>query len=352
MKIALLAHAGSVHTRRWGTGLIARGHEVHVYTQTEFPGLPDDIPADLLPGKTSLAYLLNIPRIRRRLRRFAPDIVHAHYATGYGVWGFMQKTAPLVVSVWGSDIVEAMTGRFPVAALVRRALRTARRITASSRFLLEQTAQFEPSVSDRLVYIPFGIDIGHGAKETRPGDDLVRIIFAKQFFPVYAPEMVLRAFASACRRNPGIRLQMIGGGPLGDKLRRAAEILDVSASVEIRDWVEMTEARHLIYRSDIMVMPSRTESFGVAALEATSAGIPVIATRVGGIPEIIEDGRNGILIATDDETALSQAILRLAGDAGLRRRMGEEGKKIAAEKYNFADCLDRMENLYRQVAGN
>lgn len=352
MRIAFLAHAGSVHTRRWSVGLASRGHDIRILTNSDFLGLPKEIKTDLLPGRTSLSYFRNIPRVKKILRRYNPDIVHAHYATGYGLWGSIQKSAPLIVTVWGTDIADALAGKFMIAPVVRRALKAACYITGASQFLLDQAMRFEPSVKDKLVHIPFGVDISPEEPSSEDENHPVQIIFSKQFYPVYAPELVLRAFAKACHRVSNIKLLMIGGGPLHEKLLKTTEELNVKQYVDIRDWVEMGDAERLIRQSDIMVMPSERESFGVAALEAAAAGVPVIATDVGGIPEIVENDYNGLLISPGDENALTEAIIRLADDSILRQRMGEAGRKIARERYNFQDCLDRMENLYQQVAGH
>lgn len=351
MKIALMAHAGSVHTRRWLAGLASRGHEIEVFTNSSAFGFPEKVTVHLYSGRTALSYFRHLPKVKKAVRRYAPDVVHAHYATGYGLWGSVQKTAPLIVSVWGTDIAEALSGKIIITPIVRRALKTARFVTSSSKFMADQVLQFEPSVRDKLVHIPFGVPADEERRSPARETDTVRIIFAKQFFPVYAPDLVIRAFAEAARRVSNIRLLMIGGGELQGRLQKMAEELGVQSLIELRGWVEMAEARRLIRESDIMIMPSYRESFGVAALEATAAGVPVIATNTGGIPEIIENDYNGILISPGDEPALTEAIVRLADDPLLRGRMGEAGRKIARERFDFEDCLDRMEELYRKAAG-
>jgi glycosyltransferase involved in cell wall biosynthesis len=349
LKIAFLAHAGSVHTRRWSLGLASRGHNLRILTQSDLLGHPEGIPTDYLPGRNSLAYFRNIPRVKKILADFDPDIVHAHYATGYGLWGYMQNAAPLVLTVWGTDIADAIEGKIMIAPIVRRALKKARLITGASKFLLEQTAAFEPSVRDKLVRIPFGVKINRPEPVALKKDGPVKIIFAKQFYPVYAPEMVIRGFAEAVRSVADMQLLMIGGGPLQEEMQGLVKVLNLDRSVEIRGWVEMTEAEALIAEADIMVMPSQRESFGVAALEAVAAGLPVIATRVGGIPEIVENETNGLLIEPGDEKALTEAIIRLAENPDLRIKMGEAGRKIAKERFDFENCLDMMEDVYRRV---
>jgi len=209
----------------------------------------------------------------------------------------------------------------------------------------------EPSAADKLVLLPFGVPMRVDEETRRAHPGMVRVIFTKQFYPTYAPEMVVRAFAAACRRLPDLHLLMIGGGPLQSRLASLVGSLDLGERVEIKGWIDPDQAQGYIQDSDIMVMPSIMESFGVAAVEAAAAGIPVIATNVGGIPEIVEHGVNGLLIDVGDESGLTEAIITLAGDEARRRRMGSAGRQIAREKFNIVVSLNRLEDLYHQTLG-
>jgi glycosyltransferase involved in cell wall biosynthesis len=351
VKIAMLAASGSVHTARWSRGLISRGYEILLISNSASTQSPPDVPAQLLPGRSSLAYLRNIPSVRRVIKGFAPDIVHAHYATGYGLWGASQHVAPLVVSVWGTDVADALAGRFMVRSVVRRALHTAQAVTATSRFLMEQTIHLEPSVKNKIIHIPFGLPESDFIRHVDRSDGGVQIIFAKRYTQTYGPDIALRAFAAAYKKNPHICLLMLGGGPMRKKLESLAVSLSVASAVEIRDWIEPEETRRFIAESDIMLMPSRQESFGVAALEASAAGIPIIASDVGGVPEIVRHERNGLLVPCENVDAFADAIVRLAGDPALRKTMGEAGISIARGDFSMDRCLDLMEEVYTRTAG-
>jgi len=351
VRIAFIADADSVHTVRWSRGLAARGHQVRVFSRGTTTRCPAPVETELFPGRSTLAYFSVIPRVRKGLHTFQPDIVHAHYATGYGLWASCQTIAPLVVSVWGTDIEDALAHRLMVAPIVRRALRKARAITAPSHFLLDRAAFFEPAVRTRMRLVPFGVEIPDVcAERTDPSSDMkIKIIFAKSYLPNYAPDLVLEAFAEALKEYPHLSLTMLGGGPLRRGLEAQAASLGITAAVTFHDRVEMNESIRHIGESDIMVMPSRRESFGVAAVEAAASGVPVIATRVGGIPEIVQDGISGILISPGDRHGLSGAILRLATDSELRAAMGRAGRKIAEERFDLNRNLDQMEALYQEV---
>lgn len=347
MKIAMLARADSAHVQRWSAGLMERGHEIFLISNGGKCPLLPGVKITCLPGRSPLAYLYNISRVRSLLRQIKPDIVHAHYATGYGFWGSVQHEAPLVLTVWGSDIEEAFNNKLK-ALFVRRALRKAKLITSASKFLMERTLSFERSVRNKIHLVPFGVPLPEDMTDSSTYHErkTVEMIFAKAYYSIYAPDVLLEAFAQAYREDSRLRLTMIGGGPEMGKLQNLAIRLGVGEVVRIEGHKEPTEAIRQIRQADIMVMPSRRESFGVAALEALAYGLPVIGTAVGGIPEIIENGVNGLLVPAGEVTPLVSAILRLSADSRLRREMGKTGQKMVREKFSFSRCLDQMEEIY------
>lgn len=351
MRVAMLAPSGSVHTMRWSRGLADRGHEILLVSNSASTASPQGITTRFLPGRGAFAYFLNIRSARKILWEFGPEIVHAHYATGYGLWGSMQNTAPLVLSVWGTDIADAARNPWRVGKIVRRTLRSARYITATSRFLLESTVSFAPDVMDKIEVVPFGVSLPEESMHKEYNDDKgpITIVFAKAYLPNYGPDIVLEAFARAYRESKQLRLVMMGGGKMHRQLQRMAESLKIAAVVTIDGRVEPEEAGRKVGQGDIFVMPSYSESFGVAAVEAASYGLPVIASNIGGIPEVVEDGITGLLIPPGDEEKLAQAILRLAGDSECRRSMGEAGRRMVSEKYDIERCLDKMETVYRKA---
>jgi glycosyltransferase involved in cell wall biosynthesis len=128
--------------------------------------------------------------------------------------------------------------------------------------------------------------------------------------------------------------------------------LSVSGMVEFMGWIEMDLVLERLLEYDFMVMPSLSESFGVAALDAAAVGLPVIASNVGGIPEIIKDGETGMLVPPNNPRGLAEAIMKMATDVELRKRMGTAARKRAAELFAWSDNLRAMMSLYdRAVAG-
>src|SRR5207245_5777728 len=131
-------------------------------------------------------------------------------------------------------------------------------------------------------------------------------------------DVLLRAAATL----PGLLVEVAGDGPE----RPGLEAIDPSAT--FLGWQPRLD--DLLARWDVFALPSREEAFGIAALEAMAAGRPVVATRVGGLPELIEDGLTGLLVPPDDPAALAAALARLAADPALRARMGQAARERAA----------------------
>ncbi|MCK5124887.1 MAG: glycosyltransferase family 4 protein [candidate division Zixibacteria bacterium] len=352
MKIAMLAQSGSVHTGRWCTGLKLRGHEIYLISNSSVMKNGPDVETIFLPGSSAFAYFANIPKVKRLIKKYQPDIVHSHYASGFGLWGAVQNCAPLVLSVWGTDILDAKRKPLTFGTITRRALKKAAAVTATSEFLVNSTISFYPPVKSKIVRVPFGIPIPRGVASREYINGPTKFIFTKLFLANYAPDLILKAFARALPEMPQASLRMIGGGPMFDQLVDLRHELGIDNHVSIEDFIPHRDASQAIREADIMLMPSHNESFGVAAVEAASFGIPVIATNVGGIPEVVRDKVNGLLINPGDVGALSDAMIELANNPALRKRMGEEGMKIASENYDEQACLDKMEAIYQKVAGS
>jgi glycosyltransferase involved in cell wall biosynthesis len=125
--------------------------------------------------------------------------------------------------------------------------------------------------------------------------------------------------------------------------------LKLGDNVEFCGVLDSMGVNDLLERSHIMVMPSLKEAFGVAALEASAGGRPVVAARVGGIPEVVHDGETGVLVPPGDARALAEAIIRLGRDRAMLYRMGEAGWRFARDNYTWKNSLDAMTALYEKL---
>ena len=345
-KIVILGNAASVHIRRWAKGISDSGLGVTVisYGGKEIEG----IETILLGGQTGkrLGYIGLLPMVRRAIRKIAPDLVHSHYATGYGLWGKYSDIHPFIISVWGSDIVE-----FPSNGLkrwgLRRILLAADYVTATSEFLKSQTLILAPEIASRIAVIPFGVEIPSACSSCRSAE--VRLIFMKAHQKKYGPDILLKALHLLSDRGKNIVLTMAGVGELTGKLKSMVQEYRLENRVKFAGYIDNARVPSVLAEHDIMVMPSLAESFGVAALEAAASGLPVIASSVGGIPEVVENGETGILVRPGDPENLAEAIMKLAADVELRKRMGEAGKEMVGRKYRLQASIDQMVQLYERL---
>jgi len=152
------------------------------------------------------------------------------------------------------------------------------------------------------------------------------------------------------QRRKDARLIVVGEGEMGLFLRTQAKLLDIEDKVRFTGYVPDEELPKFFGLADVFVLPSITaEAFGIVLLEAMASGRPVVTTRVGGIPEVVEGSGCGILVDPGDEQMLADAILLLLEDKGLREELGRRGREVAEDTYSWDVITERIEGVYREV---
>jgi len=359
MRVALLANRSSIHTVRWANGLAGRGHEVHLISAAEGgDALDPRVRYHRLRWRAPAGYFLNATAVRRLLAEVRPDVMNAHFASGYGTLGRLSGFHPFVLSVWGSDVYD-FPRRSPLhAALVRSNLLAADRVCSTSRVMAERTRSLAPLES--IAVVPFGIDLERfEPSRSRERSDEVTIGTVKALAPKYGVDLLVRAFAlvrdrlAAGGTDPAerLRLLVVGGGPDADRLRALAEDLGIAEVTHFVGPVPHAEVPAWLARLDVYVALSRldSESFGVAVLEASAMGLPVVVSNAGGLPEVVEHGVTGLVVPRDDHVAAAEALMQLVRDPQLRRRLGDAGRRHVEDRYSWAACIDALESVYEGV---
>ncbi|MCD6249484.1 MAG: glycosyltransferase [candidate division Zixibacteria bacterium] len=344
-RVVIFGWANSVHIQRWATGLTERGFDIRLISLGGDP--IEGVETINLPRTGLLSYFTQARRAVALAKEFGPDIIHVHYAGGFGYWGTRCGFAPLIVSVWGSDVVD-LPRNLLFRYLIKRTLKRADRITATSDFLKRVSLELVPEIEDKIDVIPFGVTVPENPSPLSTGP--VRLCFIKMHRRKYGPEILLKAFAHARSQIPDLCLTMAGEGEMTPELKNLSSQLGVADSVKFVGFVPNDQIYSLLQEHHIMVMPSvmESESFGVAVLEASACGRPVIASRVGGVPEVLRHGETGLLVPPGDVDALTEAIVALASDREKCRAMGEAGRELVQTNYIWERSLDLMSILYKR----
>lgn len=361
MRLAILSARSDIHTVRWVNALSERGHDVHLLTM--HPGgdpLDDGVQVHRLRVPAPLGYVLNALHLRRLLKRLRPDLLHAHFASGYGTLGRLAGYHPYVLSVWGRDVYE-----FPYRSrlhewFLRGNLRAADHVCSTSHVMAEQTRSLCPEI-DEISVTPFGIDTDTFRPEDEDGserDDDIVIGTVKKLNKYYGIDILIQSFAKmreeVASTHPSkaakLRLVIVGGGPERGQLQKLSRALDVDSVTTFVGPVPHAGVPAQLDRLDVYVAASRTESFGVAVLEASACGVPVVVSTAGGLPEVVEAGETGLIVEREDVEATAAALKRLVLDREMRARMGAAGRRHVLGRYQWADSVSTMEAVYAHVA--
>ncbi len=358
IRIALLGPANSIHLQRWAHALAARGHAVAVLTQHACDRrlLPAAAEVILLPHSGAFGYFANAWRARQGLRRWRPDVVNAHYASGYGTTAALCGVRPVLLSVWGSDVYDFPYQSAWKARLIRGNLRRATAIASTSHAMVRQVQRLTPERREVAV-TPFGVDLAQFAPRPRVERPLT-LGTVKSLAPKYGVDLLLRAFAGLTAdadvqaAAAGCRLLVVGDGPQRAELEALARELGIAARTRFAGAVAHVDVPAWLNRLDVYVAPSRhdSESFGVAVIEASACALPVVVSDVGGLPEVVRDGETGLVVPRDDVPALQAALKRLVLDAALRERLGRAGRLHVEREYAWSRCVDMMERCLQRVA--
>ncbi len=360
MKIAMLSGANSIHTLRWANGLNTAGHEVHVISQhrareTFAPG----VKLHHFPCGGILGYFIMAAGVRRLLNNLHPDIVNAHYASGYATTARLVSYRPWLLSVWGSDVYDFPTKSPLHRALVRGNLRAADAVASTSHCMAKVTHALAPTLG-QIAITPFGVDMEAYADavpmpRAQPGRWVVGTV--KTMADKYGIDTLIQAFAlllaSLQASDPEmarqLHLRLVGDGPQMPALKQLAAQLGVADRIQFVGHVNHAQVPHELAQLDVYVALSRQESFGVAVIEAGAAARPVVVSDAGGLPEVVLDGVTGLVVPRENPQAAADAIECLLCDADLRQRMGAAARRHVAQHYSWDACVETMLKVYERL---
>jgi len=353
-------------TRGLARELQARGQQVQVITGRWPASLPerderDGVPVCRLHFETPARHPVSIARFACRFgvtlrqlvheaQEFNTDIIHVHCLgpnTLYAALAAAILRKPLFLTTHGEFQGDdtGLRGSFFMRHVHRWALRRAAWVTACSQFTLSHV----PYLCHARSSVIYNAVPSPAASISLPvGDDPPFLFCAARLTYNKGIDVALKAFAMTCDANPDVQFWIAGDGKERCSLEGLAKDLKVTRRVSFLGNRSPDDVRRLMMRCLFYVCPSRNEGFGLANLEAMAVGKAVLASRVGGVPEIVRDGETGLLIPAEDVPALAQAITRLAADAPLRQTLGAAGRE-RAQAFDWEVIADQYLSIYDTV---
>lgn len=268
------------------------------------------------------------------------DIIHAHYALPQGFLGVLLKKVrkkPLILTLHGSDLTLLAKSQI-TRPIVKLVLRSSDRVLVVSEFLKRETVKL--GIGEEKIRVVYMGSAPRDTKKEEFGLDGRIVTFIGGLVKQKGVDILLEAF----KEVPDAKLVIVGDGKERSNLERlASDIEDVHFLGYREDLISVLE------KSRVLVLPSRQEGFGLILLEAMSAGVPVVATRVGGIVEIVEDRYNGILVEPENPEQLAEGINRVLEDRELRKNLIENGRKTV-ERFSRESVSNVVDEIYEEFS--
>jgi N-acetyl-alpha-D-glucosaminyl L-malate synthase BshA len=347
-----------------GQALAARGHEVHIVST--------GLPARLRPMERLTFHRVQVvsyplfeyppytlalaTKIADLIRTENLDLVHVHYAIPHSIAALLGqemagRPTRVVTTLHGTDA--QLIGLEPsYREITRYGMLRSSGLTAVSKALAETTVR-EFDLDREVKVIPNFVDT---RSFRRRGDLRLRrklaqeneklIMHISNFREVKRPWEVVEIFAKISSHLP-TRLYMIGDGPGRKRAERTARSCGLDDRVHFISFVEGVQ--NWLGQADLLLHPSEMESFGLVPLEAMSCGVPVVAYRTGGLPEVVEDGGSGSLLEIGDTVGAAAESLAILGDPGRWEAFSRRGQEIARQKFSLGRVVPRYERYFREV---
>lgn len=290
----------------------------------------------------SISFLITAVKEARKA-----DIIHAHWTFAGLIAVLIKKVLhkKVIITVHGSDLAIAKKGL--LNKITKFILNEADILTAVSQSLAKEVSN-QLKIEKNVLVIPNGIseDFLNVRRRSTHGK-LNRIVFIGRLHRSKGIDTLLKALNILNKRMPEVGLVVVGGGDNEGDLRKLAKELDVDDKTSFIGEVGRSKIPVLLEKSDVLILPSRREGFGVVLIEAMASGLPVIGSDTGGISEIIRDGYNGFKFPVSDHKRLASLIYKLLNDKALYKKMSKNSKRFVMENYSLKNIARKYFNAYK-----
>jgi glycosyltransferase involved in cell wall biosynthesis len=304
-------------------------------------------------------FLLRFPiglfQLIRLIQKYRIQIVNIHYpAECFFYLAICRRILPirLITSVHGADLFPGGIPRAAYPKAIKWLLDSSDRIVTPSKAYREDVARVFPQLRGKIVFIHNGVDLAELGNRSCDSASIKRppyILCVAMHNEKKGLDVLLRAFALIHDREPSLKLMLVGDGPLRGQLEDLASTLRIANKVEFLGRQGRTQVADLLHSCELFVLPSRSEPFGIAIIEAMACKKPVVATSVGGIPEIIEHQKNGILVEPDNPDALAEALVTVLKDPTLQRVIAKNGFDTVQKQFGSANSGTAYEKVFTDL---
>ena len=365
MKICYLARASSIHTQRWAKYFADNGHEVHLISPGSFGDnkienievhvLKEFPPIRIISFPINILYTMN--QVRGLIKAIKPDIVHAHYLTGYKAMAALTGFHPFVVTAWGSDILVAPRESRMARWTAKHALKRADLITCDAEHIKRPLVELGAK-PERIKIINFGIDT-HQFRPKR-GSERIRkklrmprspmVISLRALDPHYDIESLIKSIPMVLKEIPDTVFVIAGEGPQERSLTKLGKSLGVSDNIRFVGQIPNDELPEYLGLADVYVSTALLDA-GLAAstAEAMACEVPVVITDFGDNRKWVEDGVNGYIIPLRSPDILASRIVHLIRDKETSKKFARVSRNIIEERNDWEKEMGKMEGLYQEL---
>ena len=294
---------------------------------------------------SNVLYFVEAVTLGRWMLREGVTHVHSHFATSVCLKTVEMFPVEMSMTIHGPAEFEDAAG-FRLAAKVR----ASRFVCTISNYARSQVMRHsDPADWPKIEVAPLGVDPAlYAPRPHRDRPAPFEVVCVARLAPVKAQHILVAAIERLAREGRDVRLRLVGGGPLRESLEREVRGRGLESHVVFDGWLTQEEVRGVLEASDAFALASFAEGVPVVLMEAMAREIPCVATFVNGVPELIRDGVDGLLVAPSDAAGLADALARLMDDAELRRTLGAAGRRRVVEKYDLARNADLLADIFRR----
>jgi glycosyltransferase involved in cell wall biosynthesis len=343
----------------WVKFFVKKKHEVHVISPKK--GECEGIFLHVIPttGHKTIDTIRGALFVRKLVRKLKPDLVHAHYIIKYGWWGAFANYHPLILTVWGSDVLLVPKKSKLIKLLVKITFKRADLVTTDGIHLIELLKKLGVD-PDKLHIVNFGVDV-ELFKPVPKNENLAKrlgvkdcpvIISLRNLKQIYDIETLIHAVPHILKHIPAAKFLIFGEGEQKPILKELVKSLGIEKNVVFMGFVSNEQMPQYFSLADVYVSTSLSDA-GLArsTAEAMACALPVIVTDVGDNRDWVKDGENGFIVPPRNPQALANAVITLIKDPQLRQKFGSKNREIITSRNNYYKEMDKIELLYQNLKG-